>query len=250
MAVDIHINYVEHDLLGRHFGKEGVIASMDKYRIDTAILVSGYAIACDFLRGNEQLLEAIKNDDRLWGYLVVNPNYPEESIETIRNMGGNRKMVALAIFGGAFRPYPTFDDCVEILNAYRRYVKPVFLYVPHAEAAEAAKEIAAKFPTIQFIFGSMGGADWKAALNVGKLLNVHMETSGSFDVEKIEEAIAHIGAHRILFGSDLPISDPASEIALIRASNISKDAMIKIFSQNAVRLFRLQSPSQEGESSG
>lgn len=250
MAVDIRINYVEHDLLGRPFGSNGILASMDKYRIDNAILISGHAVACNFREGNAQLLEAIKDNNRLYGYIVVNPNYPEESIEEIRNLGGNRKMVALALFSGAFRPYPTFDDCEEILNAYRRYVKPVLLYVPHAEAVEAAKEIAAKFPTIQFVFGSMGGADWKAALNIGKLLNVHMETSGSFDVEKIEEAVARIGAHRILFGSDLPISDPASEIALIRASNISKDAMIKIFNQNAVRLFRLQTPAQEEESSG
>jgi hypothetical protein len=246
MAVDIRMNYLERDELGHPFGRDGVVASMDKYKIDTAVLVPNLAVMCDFREGNRQLLEAIKGDDRLYGYLVVNPNYPDESVDLMREMAANRKFVALALFGGASRPYPNLDDCDEIINSYRRFAKPVFLHTAHAEAVEAAKEMAAAFPTLQFIFGSMGGPDWKRALNLGKLINVHLETSGSFDVEKIEEAVEKVGAHKVLFGSDLPFSDPASEIALIRASNVPKDAMIKVFDQNAVKLFGL-GPKSESE---
>lgn len=246
MAVDVRINYVEYDRLGRPFGRDGVIASMDRYNVETAVLVPNLAVTCDFQAGNQQLLEVIKDDPRLYGYLVVNPNYPDESIEVIRRMMGGRKFLAMAMFGGASRPYANLDDCVEIINAYRRFTKPVFINTPDAASVEAAKEIAAAFPTVQFIFGSMGGPDWKAALNLGKLINVYLETSGSFDVEKIEEAVRKVGAHKVLFGSDLPFSDPASEIALIRASKLPKDAMMKIFDQNAVKLFRLgQEPREE-----
>jgi len=237
MAVDIRMNYLERDQLGRPFGRDGILACMDKYKIDTAVVVPNLAVTCDFREGNRQMVEAIKGDGRLYGYLVVNPNYPDESVELMREMMSNRKLVALAIFRGASRPYPNLDDCDEIINSYRRFSKPVFLHAPDAASVEAAKEIAAAFPTLQFIFGSMGGPDWKRALNLGKLINVHLETSGSFDVEKIEEAVEKVGAHKVLFGSDLPFSDPASEIALIRGSNVPKDAMIKVFDQNAVKLF-------------
>jgi len=245
MAVDIRVNYMEHDLLGRPLGREGIIASMDKYKIDTAILVPNLAVTCDFRIGNEHVMQIIKDDPRLYGYFVVNPNYPEESIEMMRRMMSNRKFLAMAIFRGASLPYPNLDDCREIINAYRRFTKPVFLHTPDADSVEAAKEIAAAFPTLQFIFGSMGGADWKRALNLGKLINVYLETSGSFDVEKIEEAVGKVGAHKVLFGSDFPLSDPASEIALIRASNLSKDAMVRIFDQNAVKLFGLGAKTQK-----
>ena len=243
MAVDIRVNYLQNDPLGRPFGRDAIMAALDKYKVENAVLVSGFAVTCDFREGNKQLWEAIKDDDRLFGCLVVNPNYTSESIELMRTEMSRRKFVAVALFQGASRPYPNVDDYRDILNAYRRFSKPVFVDTPHAAAADAAKQIAAEFPGVQFIFGSMGGADWRRALDIGKLLNVHMETSGSFDVEKIEMAVERLGAHRVLFGSDLPHSDPAAEIALIRSSSIPESDMRKIFGENALSLLKLRAPA-------
>ncbi len=89
----------------------------------------------------------------------------------------------------------------------------------------------------------MGGSDWKRAVDsADNLVNVYLETSGSYDAEKIEEAVERVGAHRMLFGSNLPFSDPACVLALIQGSKISGEAMAKIVSQTARRLLGL--PSQ------
>ncbi len=239
MPIDINVSYNQIDCLGQPFGAEGIHKLMQKYRVDISILVSGLAIHSDFKRGNEQLRDAIAKDDSLYGYLVLNPNYPDASIEMMRTMMSRKKFLAAAFYVGSSRPYPNVDDCRDILNAYRRFTKPVYIYAPHSDAVMAALQMAQEFPGIKFILGSMGGCDWKRAMLSEKLLNVVLETSGSFDAEKIEEAAAVVGAHRILFGSGAPYTDPVAILALIQSSNLSRADMDQILNANARKLFDL-----------
>jgi uncharacterized protein len=240
MPVDIRINYSDYDATGKPFGKDGLSAVMGKYNTEIGVLVPGLAVECDFVRGGEELYEMIKDDDRLYGYLVVNPHYPDESVELMRRLMNSPKFLGAALFTGSTSPYPNADDYDVILNAYRRFGKPVLIETVNAEAVEAAEGIAVAFPGIKFILGSMGGDDWKAAVRVAeKRLNMLLETSGSYDSEKIEEAVEKVGAHRMMFGSGLPSSDPASMLALVKGSGISEDSMAKILGQTARRLFEL-----------
>jgi len=245
MAIDIRVNFSEYDGLGQPFGVKGALEAMQKYNIERAVLVPRMAVDSDFRLGNKELFEAIRSDDRLFGYLAVNPNYPEESIRLMRSAMGLPKFIAAACFQGASLPYPNIDDYREILNAYRRFGKPVFVYTPHAEAVEAAEQMAAEFPAIKFVFGSMGGEEWKRAMTSSRLLNVLLETSGSFDAEKIEETVEHFGAHRVLYGSNLPFSDPASMLALIQNSDLPEESLEKILSGNAERLFAMERRAEE-----
>ncbi|HUV04033.1 MAG TPA: amidohydrolase family protein [Armatimonadota bacterium] len=245
MAIDIRVNFSEHDGLGRPFGVEGVLKAMQKHNIERAVLVPCMAVDSDFRLGNKELFDAIKSEDRLFGYLAVNPNYPDESIRLMRSAMSSPKFLAVALFQGASTPYPNTDDYREILNAHRRFAKPVFLHTPHAEAVAAAEQMAAEFPGIKFVFGSMGGDEWKRAMTSSPLLNVLLETSGSFDAEKIEEAVEHFGAHRVLYGSNLPFSDPASMLALIQSSELSEDSMEGILGGNAKRLFAMETGAPE-----
>ena len=248
MPIDARVNFTRHDALGRPFGIEGVKKALDRFGIETALLIPRLAVDADFLQGNKDLLEAIKSDDRLYGYLVVNPVFPEEAIKLMRQAMVVPKFVAMAMFQGASKPFPNLDDCREVLNAYRRFSKPVMLEVSSCDAISAAEQIAAEFPTIKFILGSMGGMDWKGVMCLSRLLNVHLETSGTLDSEKIEEAVESFGPRRVLFGSDLPFANPASMLALIQSSNIPKDIMSRILDTNARNLFGLRKeepPSEE-----
>ncbi len=238
MAIDTRVNYSDFDAVGRPYGKDGLIKAMERYNIEIAVLTSRLAVECDFRRGNEELFEVLKTDDRLYGYLVANPSYPEESIEQMRRMMNSRKFVAAAFYTGSTKPYPNLEDYDEILNGYRRFTKPVFVHAASLEAVDSVSEMARAFPTIKFIIGGMGGADWKRAINVADArVNVLLETSGSYDSEKIGDAVAKVGAHRILFGSDQPFADPASMLALIKSSGISEESMGRIAGQNARKLF-------------
>lgn len=243
MALDTRINFNEHDALGQPFGVQGILKAMDRYGIESAALISSLAVNSDFRLGNRYLQSAIQDQDRLFGYLVLNPNYPDETVAMMRAMMGSRKFVAAALFTGSTRPYPNLDDYREILKAYRRYGKPVFVNTPHVEAVAAAEVMAKEFTNVKFILGTMGGDSWKRSLLSAGLLNVVLETSGSFDAEKIEAAVTAFGPHRILFGSDLPYSDPISMLALIQNSSIPKDAVSKILEGNARRLLNMIPPT-------
>lgn len=245
MIVDIHANLTAYDGLGRPFGVKGLKAMMDKYRIGTAVLVSSCAIFSDFRAGNKEILEAVKADDRLFGYLAVNPNYVDESMQMIRQVMYSPKLAGIAVFHGSSRDYPNVDDCRGILNSYRRFGKPVFLHTPHAKAVAAAEEMAQEFHNTKFILGSMGGEEWRRALACGKFLNIVLETSGSFDAEKVEEAVEYLGPHRVLFGSNMPYSDPASMMMLVRSSSIQQDSMFKVLGGNARSVLMLGQPGKE-----
>lgn len=239
MAIDIRISYSRFDSLGRPFGAEGVLKAMQKYNIEKAVLVPEVAVDADFRLGNKEVFEIIRSDPRLYGYLVANPNYPKESIQMMRSGMLSRKFVALALFHGSSRPYANTDDYLEILNAHRRFGKPVFVDTPNAEAVESAEQMARDFPTLKFIFGGMGGRDWKRTMTSGPILNVMLETSGSFDAEKIEDAIANLSPGRVMFGSNLPFTDPSCMLALIQNSDIPKNTMDKILGGNARKLYGL-----------
>lgn len=245
MPTDIRINYTRFDGLGRPFGVEGVIGTMDKHGIEKAVLVPAMAVDSDFRLGNKELFEIIRANERLFGYLVVNPSYPDESIKLMRSAMVSPKFLAVGFFTGASRPYPNLDDCADILNAYRRFAKPVFVQTPNGEAVSAAVEMAKEFPGLKFVLGSMGGSEWKRCIAHSRQLNVLLETSGSFDSEKIEEATEHFGAHRLLYGSNAPFSDPACELALIRSSEIEEASKEKILGQNAHRWLGIDQPPDE-----
>ncbi|HET6455041.1 MAG TPA: hypothetical protein VFI02_11610, partial [Armatimonadota bacterium] len=70
MPIDARVNFTRHDAVGWAFGIEGVKKALDRFGIETAILIPRLSVDADFLQGNKDLLEAIKGDDRLYGYLV------------------------------------------------------------------------------------------------------------------------------------------------------------------------------------
>lgn len=237
--IDVRMDFTEYDGLGMPFGVEGILRLMDKHEISHAFLIPRMGVDSDFRQGNKDLFQAISSSDRLFGYLAVNLNYPQESIQLMRSGMVSPKFAALGIFNGATKPYVNLEDCADILNAYRRFIKPVFLDVPHAAALWEAQRIAKEFPTIKFIIGSMGGDDWKSSLVCTRQLNMLFDISGSFDAEKVDAAFAAFGPNRLLFGSGAPASDVSSMLGLLKASCVSETNTRKILYDNAAKLFNV-----------
>ena len=85
----------------------------------------------------------------------------------------------------------------------------------------------------------MGGDDWPYALEVAAdRPNVLLELcSGLAPVGKIEQAVAMVGADRLLFGSDLTILDPGYTLGTVLGSEISEAEKRSILYNNAKRVF-------------
>jgi len=134
----------------------------------------------------------------------------------------------------------------EILNACRRYQKPIFINTPNAACAQIGLQIAKTYNTHKFIFLGMGGVEWRTGIAAAQQsTNIFLETSGPLDRAKIPAAAEAIGAHRLLFGSGSPHMDPAACIGLVQESELSPHAQSNILFENAARLFNLDDIEEE-----
>lgn len=210
---------------------------MDRYKMEACVVSATTANSCDFVRGNAQI-KAIAGKSRIYGCAVVNTQYPTESIEDMRQYLSNSAFVALAIHSGTPGRTVTLDECADILNAHRRFAKPVLIEASNREGVLAVDEIARAFTGIKFVMLSMGGAAWRSAVAAAdKTLNLVLEVSGHLSPDKISLGVATIGAHRMVYGSNLPFADPAATIGLIEDGELSDIDKKMIFEGSAKRIF-------------
>jgi predicted TIM-barrel fold metal-dependent hydrolase len=225
--------------------REAVLATMQRYNYNAVALISGTAASCDFIAGNQRLREVLDPDAGLFGYVTLNAGYPAESLEEQRKHLHRPEFVAGLLFGHDGVPV-TLADARDILNAQRRFAKPMAIHVPNAEAAIAIHEIAAEFPAMKFILLTMGGEDWHSAVAAAKQhVNLYLEISGPLDSDKIAYATSVLTPRKILYGSSLPLSDPQLTMGLIdEAATLTAMDRNRVYYQNAHQLFIIQRESE------
>jgi len=221
---------------------------MQKYGIERSIVSSTLASTCDVVRGNAQVARVVKDRPALWGCLTVNVHYPEQAVGEMRRYLSSPAFAAMLINPGSATRWVTLDESQEILNAYRRYTRPVLIRAEGRESVLAADEIARAFPGIKVVLLSMGGEAWRnAAACAQKTLNLVLEISGSLSTDKIRHCVEMVGAHRMVYGSNLPYVDPSITIGLVEDSDISDDDKRLIFHGSAERIFRAPAATEEEE---
>jgi hypothetical protein len=225
--------------------REAVLATMRQYRFNAVALISGQAATCDFVTGNERLREILDVEAGMFGYVTLNAGYPAESLEEQRKHLTRREFIAGLLFGHDGIPV-NLADVRDILNAQRRFAKPIAIHVPNAEAAIAVHEIAAEFPAMKFILLTMGGEDWHSAVVAAKQhVNLYLEISGALDSDKIAYASSMLTPRKLLYGSSLPYSDPQLTIGLIEeATTLTAMDRNRVYYQNAQQFFTTQRDSE------
>jgi len=221
-------------------------AAMKARGVDGAVLFSAHARSVEPLAGNRILKAMLNQGPELYGCLVAHVNRVEASITAMRELMPARKFVGMVI-AGAQREQPVSRIIAdELINAYRRFGKPLFLYAPCGDAVHAALEIAKSYPTLKVVLLGMGGPDWRTAVAAAHAAtNIVLETSGTLDRAKLPAAVEAIGAHRLVFGSGSPHVDAAAAIGLVEDASISEEARCRILFENARKLFGLEASSPE-----
>ena len=238
--IDCHV-YLEGNLLpGLNQNVGQVSALLHARGIDRAVLLSERAARVDPLTGNRILKASLDQSEGLYGCLVTHVNRVDASIQAIKDMLANKKFVAVLLTGNDPNEplHPLLAD--EVLNACRRYQKPVFLHTPNAACVEVALHFAKTYSTHKFVFLGMGGADWRTGIAAAhQAVNIFLETSGVMDRAKIAAAVEAVGPHRVVFGSGLPSLDPAAALGLIKDASIGQNEHRRLLYDNAFRLLNL-----------
>ncbi|NLN77731.1 MAG: amidohydrolase family protein [Armatimonadetes bacterium] len=236
--IDVHAEIGSTPVWGVSFTEANLARSMQKYGVQRSVISSTIGNSCDFRRGNAQIAKIVESKKAMLGCVVVNMNYPEQAQQEMHAYLTSDQFAALLLTSGIRDRHVTLAETEEILNAHRRFVKPVFLHTPNQEAALAANEIAKTFNVMKFVLLGMGGEDWRmATILAERTLNLVLEVSGSSSPDKIQFAVERIGAHRIVYGSGLPYVDPSAIIGLVQDAEISDSDKNNIFEGSALRLF-------------
>ena len=187
--IDVHAEIGTTPLWGVPFTDANLIRSMQKYGVERAIISSTIGNSCDFRRGNAQIARVVQANKAMLGCVVVNINYLELSQQDMHAYLGTDGYTALLLTSGVRDRHVTLAEGEDLLNAHRRFVKPVYLHTPNQEAALAANEMAKAFPIMKFVLIGMGGDDWRMATMLAeRTLNLVLEVSNSPSPDKIKFA--------------------------------------------------------------
>ena len=232
-----------------HTGMEGAAAemlrAMDGAGVDRSCLFNIFHPTGS--RGNDQTAAfCAAHPDRFVGFAYVSPYVPAAEITAeLRRAFDDLGMVAIKIYP-PYLPWPLDDE--RYWPIYRFADDHGLAVISHTGREWQAEPkylsvVAPLFPRANFVAGHTGNVQpyRGQALAAAKAYpNVYLETCSTFRTPGvIEKLVAEGGEDRVLFGSDIPLMDPRSQIAKILTADISDTATRKVLGENAARLLTI-----------
>lgn len=214
---------------------------MMRFGVDMTFVASTEALRGSMQAGNEWLAKQISERPKFRGLCVVNPLMLEASQAEMRKHLTKELFVG-AILHEGYVKRPLNSEAMRLMvKALLRYDRPLFLSVSDPREINDLQEVVKEFTTQRFIILQMAGEHWPMAIALAsKIPNVFLETGGMVaDYDKLAEAVEVVGAHRLLFGSGMPLINPVYALGMVRDSSIAAPDKDRILSRNAKKVFNL-----------
>lgn len=231
-----------HGHTGMDGSAEAMLHAMDGAGIDRACLFNIFHPYGK--RANEETARfCAAHSDRFIGFAYVSPYMTEAQIfDELRRAVDDLSMAAIKIYP-PHTPWSLDDE--RYWPIYRFADDHGLAVISHTGREWQAEpkylsRVAPLFPRAMFVAGHTGNQQrWRdQALSAAKeYSNIYLETCSTFRTPgAIEEIVMEGGEDRVLFGSDIPLMDPRSQIAKILTAEISTIAKRKVLGENAARL--------------
>jgi uncharacterized protein len=256
--VHAHIGHNVHFDAGQTYRQ--YLETMARVGIEKAVLsvaTGGRQVdgLIDSMRQNDTIAEAMRaHPDRFpVGLACVEVRHAEKAVEELE-----RAFTELGLQGMVF--HPTFEG---IILGATKVLDPLFelasahraLCLYHATTdmlapPRALGELAERYPDVTLIMGhpAMTPAQREECVEASRgRENVWVDLAYQEDPETTEYLVGHLGAERVLFGSDAPFYDIDATVASVRAARISDEARERILYANAAELVaRFARPAGRG----
>jgi predicted TIM-barrel fold metal-dependent hydrolase len=201
----------------------------------------------DVTKGNDFMLEiASREQSRVRMYVTVNPNYTDHALREIDRCVA-RGAIGIKLLASRRADDPLLDA---IANVAAERGLPVLHHIwqhrrrewPSQEISDGADlaRLAARHPKGNFILAHIGGGgDYAHTFPaVVDTPNVYPDLSGSgVDRGMLDEAVAVLGAARLLWGCDLTMETGLAKLRALEVIGLSDDELADIRWRNAARLF-------------
>ena len=253
--IDVHAHYGPTFFPIRTEREAAIVRMMDSYGIDLCIVSSFKGLFYGQPQCNEEVYEGLrKSQGRLKGYVVANPNYPEESLADIERYTKLKEFVGVKLHP-AWHGVP-IDDAryAPILRLCEDRNLPILVHSfvseligAHLSEPERVAKVAAHY-RCPIILGHLGGNTRRGVEAARGVDHLFVEICGGrqdadsrsgWTTDRVALPVKALGADRVLFGTDLPLVEPCSSIGIIEEAPLSSTDRDKILYKNAKALFRL-----------
>jgi len=245
MIIDCHLHWPGRKSSKPADGPAGLLADMDGYGIDKAVLMPMAGISrLDACREDNDRVARIaaKAPDRLFPLGTAWPGTERDGVEEVR-----RCLVDLNMNGLKFHPwlqgFSTADPFFAEMCALAGDLKaPVFFHdgTPCYCVSEQIAGLARRFPATTFVLGHSGLLwNWRSALEAARRPNVWLCMCGPH-MRAVEIFCRRVDTDRLIWGSDYTgnAAAIAYRLELVQHARIDDATRQKMFGANAARLLR------------
>jgi uncharacterized protein len=230
-----------------------VIAAMDDAGVTALMAAPPGLPGDDYTAEIEPLLQTIAAfPDRVYGYARVHPTTMPRAAEQAEDWIRNRGLHGLKL-NSTSNPYFVNDRTLvyPILERLTDLAVPVLVHTGDSRFCTPAliADLAYDFPTLPFIVGHLGQLEqWADAIAMARRAeNLYLETSFSGSPNTVHDAVAALGPHRVLFGSNAPYLPLRMEIEKVtRFARLTDAEQHLVMGENLRRLLgaRPRSPAR------
>ena len=238
-VIDVHQHVGPWPFPGRWGGIELNLELMEKRGIDAAVISSTEAIVDDMAAGNARLAEDLDGQPNLYGYVTLNPRFPDLSAREMERYADHPQFVGYKIhtsYSGTAMGEPRMAALFAMMAQAPR---PLLIHTWGAAAVSALAALAARHPQLPVLVAHAGGDAWREAIAAAQAQpNLWLDFAmSSPERTRIERAVqAGLGA-RVLYGSDATLFDPQYMLSCFAEAQIPEALRPQVMGENAARLF-------------
>jgi predicted TIM-barrel fold metal-dependent hydrolase len=219
---------------------------MDRAGIDRActfapLIEGGVFEDHTYEKSNRAIAEAVRRySDRLTGYARVNPHFGQQALGEMARCHDEYGLRGLKLHPDWEYFYANSRMIYPLLERCREYGWPAFFHTGYYPFSHPTLlyPVALDFPDVPIIMAHMGYRHTADCIIVARRCpNVYLETSANASQTAIHEAIRQAGARRVLFGSDMPYTDPDDVLGKVRTlPDLSEDDLALVLGGNMQRI--------------
>lgn len=243
MLIDAHVHIGTSAFFHMSADADDLVRLADAVGVDRIMVTDLDALFYDMSEGNDRLAAQIaRHPERLIGYVSVpTPRLGRRGVEEVHRCYEKYGFRGLKIYS---HPEASIAEpgTYPLLEAAAEYGMPILAHTTPDECDHLMTHV----PQARLLMAHMGGhpyafGDWHRAVAVArKHPNLLLDTASSqIDNGMLEHAVAELGPERILFGTDMPLLDPHTQLAKVTGADISDEDKRLILGGNVARLLGL-----------